>query len=100
MHSQCLNASARARALLLDTPTSDENIGQAIWPDWPERLLRPWNKIILFICTFVHVHVGHQISRIILVKQLRVEGFIVTRWFDQWPLAFKEMAQWIQEVCA
>ena len=34
----------------------------------------------------------------ILGKQLKVEGFIVTRWYDQWPPAFKEMAQWIKEV--
>jgi NADPH-dependent curcumin reductase CurA len=31
-------------------------------------------------------------------KQLKVEGFIVTRWFQKWPAAFKEMAKWIQEV--
>ena len=33
--SQCQNASARARVLFLDTPTSDENIGQAMaWLAW------------------------------------------------------------------
>ena len=37
-------------------------------------------------------------SPIILMKQLKVQGFIVVRWWDQWPAAFKEMAQWIQEV--
>lgn len=33
----------------------------------------------------------------ILSKQLRVEGFIVLRWFDRWPEAFKEMGKWIKE---
>ncbi|XP_003391770.2 PREDICTED: prostaglandin reductase 1-like, partial [Amphimedon queenslandica] len=40
---------------------------------------------------------GIDVSPIILMKQLKVEGFIVVRWLDQWPAAFKEMAQWIQE---
>ena len=41
---------------------------------------------------------GRQVSWVILGKQLKLEGFIVYRWYDQWPPAFKEMAQWIQEV--
>ena len=40
------------------------------------------------------------VSGLILFHQLRVEGFIVWRWnYDEWSAAFKEMAQWIQEVC-
>ena len=39
-------------------------------------------------------------SSLILFHQLKVEGFIVLRWsFEEWSAAFKEMAQWIQEVC-
>ncbi|XP_049764669.1 prostaglandin reductase 1-like [Schistocerca cancellata] len=30
-------------------------------------------------------------------KELKMEGFIVTRWLGQWDKAFKEMAQWIKE---
>ncbi|XP_019855478.1 PREDICTED: prostaglandin reductase 1-like isoform X2 [Amphimedon queenslandica] len=41
---------------------------------------------------------GIDVSSItLIVKQLKIEGFIVTRWLDQWQGAFKEMAQWIQE---
>ena len=36
----------------------------------------------------------------ILGKQLKLEGVCVDHWYDQWPLAFKEIAQWMQEVCA
>ena len=39
-------------------------------------------------------------SSLILFHQLKVEGFVVLRWsFEEWSAAFKEMAQWIQEVC-
>nr|CAC38761.1 leukotriene B4 [Geodia cydonium] len=37
------------------------------------------------------------VSEIILFKQLKVEGFIVARWLDQWPKAFKEISEWIKE---
>jgi len=33
----------------------------------------------------------------ILTKQLRVEGFIVTRFQDRWPQGIAQMARWIQE---
>lgn len=33
----------------------------------------------------------------ILVKQLKVEGFIVTRFQDRWPHGIAQMARWIQE---
>ncbi|GBP37191.1 Prostaglandin reductase 1 [Eumeta japonica] len=32
----------------------------------------------------------------ILFKQLRVEGFNVSKWMDRWPEAFKELTQWIK----
>ncbi len=38
------------------------------------------------------------LSSLIIGKQLRLEGFIVTRWLDQWPKAFKEIMEWIKEV--
>lgn len=40
---------------------------------------------------------GRYISPLILFKQLRVEGFLVMRWFSEWPKAFSEMATWIQQ---
>lgn len=36
-------------------------------------------------------------SRYFVFKQLKVEGFIVTRWLKQWPEAFKEIAMWMKE---
>jgi NADPH-dependent curcumin reductase CurA len=33
----------------------------------------------------------------ILVKQLKVEGFIVTRFQERWPQGIAQMARWIQE---
>jgi NADPH-dependent curcumin reductase CurA len=32
-----------------------------------------------------------------IVRQLRAEGFIVTRWFDRWPQARTVMAGWLRE---
>ena len=40
----------------------------------------------------------HPVSSLILLHQLRVEGFEVDRWLSQWPDAFKELAKWIEEV--
>lgn len=37
------------------------------------------------------------LTPLILFKELKVEGFIVWRWIDQWPTAFKALAQWIEE---
>jgi NADPH-dependent curcumin reductase CurA len=31
------------------------------------------------------------------VKQLKVEGFIVTRFQERWPQGIAQMARWIQE---
>ena len=44
------------------------------------------------------MHKVHPVSGLILQKQLRIEGFEVDRWLPKWPMAFKEIAQWIQEV--
>jgi len=33
----------------------------------------------------------------ILVKQLKVEGFIVTRFYDRFPEGLRQMAQWLRE---
>jgi prostaglandin reductase 1 len=48
--------------------------------------------------SLIHFLLGRYVSPLILFKQLRVEGFIVTRWLSEWPKAFREMATWIQEV--
>jgi len=34
----------------------------------------------------------------ILFKQLRVEGFVATRWLPKWPEAFKQINEWIEQV--
>ena len=38
------------------------------------------------------------ISGLFIGKQLQMEGFVVIRWLAEWPKAFKDIAQWIQEV--
>ncbi len=47
---------------------------------------------------FVSLDIARPVSGLILTKQLKVEGFIVTRWLPKWDVAFKQMAQWIAEV--
>lgn len=37
------------------------------------------------------------VSEIILFKQLKVEGFIVSRWLEKWSVALKQIHCWIQE---
>jgi NADPH-dependent curcumin reductase CurA len=34
---------------------------------------------------------------LVLVKQLKVEGFIVTRFLNRWPEGITQMAKWISE---
>jgi NADPH-dependent curcumin reductase CurA len=41
--------------------------------------------------------VGPRPFRQVLVRQLRVEGFIVSRWVKRWPEGRKEMAAWLRE---
>ena len=31
-------------------------------------------------------------------KQLKIEGFNAYRWVTRWPEAFKDLAQWMEEV--
>lgn len=59
----------------------------------PKGNLFDYISIYIILTTVVH-----PVTSIILWKQLTVKGFIVTRWLDQWPDAFKQMTQWIQEV--
>ena len=33
----------------------------------------------------------------IIAKQLRIEGFVSSRWIAEWPEAFERIAQWIRE---
>ncbi len=33
-----------------------------------------------------------------ITKELKIEGFIITRFKNKFPMAFKEMKQWITEV--
>ena len=40
---------------------------------------------------------GIQAGQPILGKQLKVEGFMVGRWIEEWPVAFKELDRWIKE---
>ena len=58
--------------------------------------------MIFYIVFMIHGHtlhpIGRPVSPLILQKQLKVEGFLVARWLKDWPAAFKEMSQWIQEV--
>jgi hypothetical protein len=45
-----------------------------------------------------HIYTVNASSGYFVFKQLKIEGFIASRWFPQWPAAFKEMAEWIKEV--
>jgi len=40
---------------------------------------------------------GPRLSRLILVKQLRVEGFIVSRFAERFPEGVAQMSQWLKE---
>ena len=42
-------------------------------------------------------HTGPRPFMHILFRQLRVEGFIVTRWLDRWPEAQARVAEWLRE---
>ena len=48
---------------------------------------------------FMHECAGARLNGTILFKQLRVEGFIVSRWLTRWPEAFKQLNEWIEKVC-
>jgi NADPH-dependent curcumin reductase CurA len=40
---------------------------------------------------------GPRLLPFTLVKQLKVEGFIVVRWMSRWPEGITQMAQWLKE---
>ena len=40
---------------------------------------------------------GPRLLGVVLVKQLSVEGFIVSRFQDRWPEGIQRMAQWLRE---
>jgi len=40
---------------------------------------------------------GPRILGLVLVKQLKVEGFIVSRWLNRWPEGVQQMAIWLAE---
>ena len=40
---------------------------------------------------------GPRLLPFVLVKQLKVEGFIVVRWMSRWPEGITQMAQWLKE---
>jgi NADPH:quinone reductase len=44
-----------------------------------------------------HIEPGPRLLGQILVRQLKVEGFIVTRFQERWPQGIAQMARWIQE---
>lgn len=46
----------------------------------------------------LYLYLVSTVSSTILIKQLTVQGFIVWRWLDEWPEAFKEIREWIKEV--
>ena len=35
---------------------------------------------------------------IVIMNQLKLEGFIVSRWLSAWPVASQQLVQWIKEV--
>ena len=41
---------------------------------------------------------GRYVYKVIIGQQLKIEGFVVTRWLKEWPECFKQMSQWISEV--
>ena len=53
--------------------------------------------VIIYIL-IIYNYIVRPISGLILSKQLTVQGFMVFRWLSSWPVAFKEIAQWIAEV--
>jgi NADPH-dependent curcumin reductase CurA len=44
-----------------------------------------------------HIEPGPRLLGQILVRQLKVEGFIVTRFQERWPQGIAQIARWIQE---
>jgi leukotriene B4 12-hydroxydehydrogenase/15-oxo-prostaglandin 13-reductase len=77
-----------------------DNVGGAI-SDAVFTLLNPFGRVSVCgqISQYNHAkpEPGPRLPGQILVRQLKVEGFIVTRFQDRWPQGIAQMARWIQE---
>ena len=77
-----------------------DNVGGAI-SDAVFALLNPFGRVS--VCgqisqyNMLKPEPGPRLLGQILVRQLKVEGFIVTRFQERWPLGIAQMAQWIKE---
>jgi NADPH:quinone reductase len=77
-----------------------DNVGGVI-SDAVFALLNPFGRVS--VCGQIsqynlqHPEPGPRLLSQILVKQLKVEGFIVTRFQERWPQGIAQMARWIQE---
>jgi NADPH-dependent curcumin reductase CurA len=77
-----------------------DNVGGVI-SDAVFALLNPFARVS--VCGQIsqynlqHPEPGPRLLGQILVKQLKVEGFIVTRFQERWPQGIAQMARWIQE---
>jgi hypothetical protein len=77
-----------------------DNVGGVI-SDAVFVLLNPFGRVS--VCGQIsqynlqHPEPGPRLLSQILVKQLKVQGFIVTRFQERWPQGIAQMARWIQE---
>jgi NADPH-dependent curcumin reductase CurA len=77
-----------------------DNVGGVI-SDAVFALLNPFGRVS--VCGQIsqynlqHPEPGPRLLSQILVKQLKVQGFIVTRFQERWPQGIAQMARWIQE---
>ncbi len=77
-----------------------DNVGGAI-TDAVFTLLNPFGRVS--VCGQISQYSlqkpepGPRLLTQILVRQLKVEGFIVSRFQDRWPQGMAQMARWIQE---
>lgn len=53
-----------------------------------------FNNDFFVVVVSLTVNINPVLS-VIIAKQLRVEGFIVHRWFNQWPEAIEQLSKWI-----
>ena len=77
-----------------------DNVGGAI-SDAVFSLINPFGRVS--VCGQISQYnlekpePGPRVLGQILFRQLKVEGFIVTRFLDRWPQGVAQMARWIQE---
>jgi leukotriene B4 12-hydroxydehydrogenase/15-oxo-prostaglandin 13-reductase len=77
-----------------------DNVGGAL-SDAVFAVLNPFGRVS--VCGQISQYnlqapeLGPRLLSQILVKQLRVEGFIVTRFQERWPQGIAQMARWIHE---